>query len=187
MVLDTLPAPETSVPEPPTYTQTSGIGVMMSYLPHSPDGRWAVSHDGHIWRARTDVFELHETTYGGDTLRTVHLGRPPGRLEGRERDSTAAATGVRASRLPKTKEVPGAIYPGADGWIWVSRVSVDRGPVDVFDVFDERGRYLGPVSSPVPIELATKPIFGSGTVFAVTEGELGVRYIVRLRVERGAD
>lgn len=186
VVLDTLPAPETTVPEPPTYTQTSGIGVMMSYLPHSPDGRWAVNHDGHIWRARTDVFELHETTYDGDTLRTVRLGRAPERLEGRERDSIAAATGVRASRLPETKEVLGAIYAGADGWTWVSRVSVDRGPVDVFDVFDERGRYLGPVSSPVPIELRAKPVFGSGTVLAVTEDALGVQYIVRLQVRQGA-
>ncbi|MDE2979660.1 MAG: hypothetical protein OXU74_00565 [Gemmatimonadota bacterium] len=182
VVLDTLPAPETPVPEPPTYTQTSGGIAMMSYLPHSPDGLWAVDHDGHIWRARTDLFELHETTYDGDTLRTVRLARSPERLEGRERDSIAAATGVRASQLPETKEVLGAIYPGADGWTWVSRVSVDRGPVDLFDVFDERGRYLGPVSSPVPIELTTTPVFGSGTVLAVTEDELGVQYIVRLPV-----
>jgi len=187
VVLDTLLAPETTVPEPRTYTQSSGSVAMMSYLPHSPDERWAVSHDGHIWRARTDVFELHETTYDGDTLRTVRLAHSPERLVGRERDSIAAATGVRSSRLPETKEVLGAIYAGADGWTWVSRVSVDRGPVDVFDVFDERGRYLGPLSSPVQIELATKPVFGNGTVLAVTEDELGVQYIVRLRVRRATD
>ncbi len=185
VVLDTFPVPETPMPEPPTYTQTSGSIAMMSRLPHSPDSRWAANHDGNIWRARTDVFELHETTYDGDTLRTVRLGRRPERLEGRERDSIADVTGVRASRLPETKEVLGGIYAGADGWTWVSRVSVDRGPVEVFDVFDDGGRYLGPVSSAVAIDLGTKPVFGRGTVLAVTEDELGVQYIVRLRIEQG--
>jgi hypothetical protein len=132
------------------------------------------------------VFELHETTYDGDTLRTLRLDRYPERLEGRERDSTAAAIGVRASVLPETKEVLGAVYSGADGWVWVSRVSRDRGPIDILDVFDERGRYLGPIRSPVPIEPGIDPLFGNGTVLAVTENELGVQYVVRLRVVEGA-
>ncbi len=186
VLLDSFPVPESPGPEPETYSQASGGIVMTSYLPHSPDGRWAMNHDGHIWRARTDVFELHETTYDGDTLRTVRLDRDPARLEGRERDSIAAAIGVRPSVLPETKEVLGAVYSGADGWIWVSRVSRARGPIDAFDVFDERGRYLGLIRSPVPIELGINPLFGRGTVFAVTEDELGVQYVVRLKVVEGA-
>lgn len=55
-------------------------------------------------------------------------------------------------------------------------------PTRAWDVFDERGHYLGPMVPPVPIKTEPFPVFGAGTVTGVTEDELGVQYIVRLRV-----
>ena len=112
---------------------------------------------------------------------TVRLRRSPPPLEGRERDSLATATGIAKHKLPESKLFLASIHVAADGWIWVDPLEK---PTRVWDVFDERGHYLGPVVPPVPIETKPFPVFGAGTVTAVTEDELGIQYIVRLRVVR---
>lgn len=90
----------------------------------------------------------------------------------------AAADGVAASALPRYKRLFGGFRVDANGWIWVTR---EVTPKHVWDVFDEMGRYLGPIVSPVPIKNSPFPVFGAGTVTAVAEDELGVQYVVRLR------
>ncbi len=159
-------------------TKTDGNLMMRFPVPESPSIQWAVDREGRVWLANTSVFELHETTFSGDTVRTVRLDRSPSRLEGRERDSIAAAHDVAASTLPRYKSLFGGFRVDADGWIWVTR---DVTPRHVWDVFDKMGRYLGPIVSPVPIKNSPFPVFGSGTVTAVAEDELGVQYVVRLR------
>ncbi len=111
----------------------------------------------------------------------MRLERPPPPLEGRERDSIATARGIPARRLPEHKRVLQRFPVGADGWIWVER---GERPIRQWDVFDEGGRYLGSVVPPVPIEDEPFPLFGAGTVTAVTADEWGVQYVVRLRVVR---
>ena len=153
-------------------------GVMAIYgIPHSPRIRFTVDRGGQVWLVTTSSFDLHETTYAGDTLRTVQLRRPPAPLEGRERDSVASATGIASYRLPSSKLLLEQIHVASDGWIWVEP---REKPTRAWDVFDERGYYLGPVVPPVPIETEPFPVFGAGSVTAVTEDELGVQYIVRL-------
>ena len=159
-------------------TTMDGNLTVLSPVPESPWIEWAVDREGHLWLANTSVFEMHETTYGGDTVRTVRLDRPPFRLEGRERDSIAAAHDVAASALPRYKTLFGGFRVDANGWIWVTR---DVTPKHVWDVFDEMGRYIGPIESPIPIRNSPFPVFGAGTVTAVAEDELGVQYVVRLR------
>ena len=99
----------------------------------------------------------------------------------RERDSIAAATGIPARRLPARKSVLERIRSSPDGWLWIE---TDRGEIRAWDVFNERGYYMGHVASPVPIEKEPFPIFGRGTVTGVTTDELGVQYVVRLRLRR---
>ncbi len=157
-------------------------GVMATYgIPHSPRIRFTVDREGQVWLVNTSSFDLHETTYAGDTLRTLQLRRPPAPLEGRERDSIAAAIEIASHRLPKNKLVLEQVHVAADGWVWVEPRET---PTRAWDVFDERGYYLGPVIPPVPIETEPFPIFGAGSITAVTEDELGVQYIVRLVLTR---
>ena len=129
---------------------------MQRGMPHLPRIRWTVSLAGNIWLANTSVFALHETTYGGDTLRTVQLDREAPRLAGRERDSIAAASGIAARRLPAHKRVLEHIRTGPDGWIWIE---TEGGATRAWEVFDERGYYVGRVASPVPIEKEPFPVF----------------------------
>ncbi len=161
------------------YTTRSGGITAQSPIPYSPDIRWTVGPTGNIWLADNSVFALHETTYGGDTLRTLELDRRAPRLEGRERDSLAAVTGIAARRLPARKTVLEWIHSATDGWVWVQ---THRQVIRAWDVFDERGRYRGRVTPPVPIERTPFPVFGTGTVTGVTLGELDEPYVVQLRV-----
>lgn len=164
------------------YTQQIGGITAQSPIPYSPSIRWTVSTAGNVWLADNSVFALHETTYGGDTLRTFALDRRAPRLERRERDSIAEATGIAARRLPARKSALVGIRSSPDGWVWVD---TERGVIRGWDVFDERGRYLGRAVPPVPIEKEPFPVFGAGTVTAVTLGELEEPYVVQLRVVRG--
>ena len=93
------------IPQEMYTTQSRGISAL-SPIPYSPDIRWTVGPTGNVWLADNSVFALHETTYGGDTLRTVELDRRAPRLEGRERDSLAAANGNRGAQAPGAQDRP---------------------------------------------------------------------------------
>ena len=183
--LGSFPVPQA----PPSVTDTeqvrrggSTLFVQRSIPYSSPRVRWTVNPDGNVWLASTNEFVLHETTYSGDTLRTVRLDRPPPRLEGQERDSIAAAAGIPARRLPTHKYALENIRTSPDGWVWVETA---KGAIQAWEVFDERGYHLGRVASPVPIEKEPHPVFGNGMVTGVTLGEFDVPYIVQLRIVRG--
>ncbi len=180
--LDTFPVPRLEAEMYEREREWDGVRMMArAPIPHAPGIAWTVDSDGEVWLATESEFELHETTYRGDTLRTVRLRRSPPSLTGLERDSLAAAVGIAAARLPEHKTVLDEIWIASDGWIWV-----DRGerPITVWDVFDERGYYVGAVSPPVPVAAEPFPVFRRGAITAVTEDELGVQYVVRLRVIR---
>jgi len=180
--VDAFPIPEV---EREYYASTfREAGLRMSArspIPHSPDIEFTVDRDGEVWLANEATFDLHEITYAGDTLRTVTLRRPAPRLEGRERDSLAVATGLDEARLPQRKPALEEIDVGADGWIWVD---TGERPIRAWEVFDPQGIYRGKLVSPVPIEPEPFPVFGAGTITAVTKGALDVQYVVRLRVVR---
>ena len=178
--------PRPAIPPDPRmrYTREVGEGdyrmAMEFVMPYAPRVQWTVNSAGNIWQAHTSAFAIHETTYAGDTLRTIVLDREAPRLEGRERDSIAAAAEIAAHRLPERKYAIESVHAGPDGWVWVD---TERGATGGWEVFDERGYYMGRVVPPVPIEWPY--IFGAGTVTAVTLGELDVPYVVQLRVVRG--
>ena len=76
--LESFPEPE-RLPTRTVYTEQATEGnsriSMQRGMPYSPRIRWTVDPAGNIWLANTSVFAIHETTYGGDTLRTVRLDR----------------------------------------------------------------------------------------------------------------
>ena len=178
---------EPTIPPDPRMRYTGEVGTgdyrisMEFVMPYAPRVQWTVNSDGNIWQASTSAFAIHETTYAGDTLRTIQLDREPPRLDGQERDSIAAAAGIPARRLPAHKHALENIRSSPDGWVWVE---TEGGATGGWEVFDERGYYLGRVDSPVPIEKQPAPFFGVGSVTAVTLGEFDVPYVVQLRIVR---
>ena len=183
--LESVPEPE-QLPTREAFTEQAAVGgsriSVQRGIPYLPRILWTMNPSGHMWRANSSAFAIHETTYGEDTLRTVRLDREAPGLEGRERDSIADALGIAARRLPERKRALEDIRTSPDGWVWIE---TEKGATVAWEVFDERGYYVGRVASPVPIEKEPFPVFGSGTVTGVTLGELDVPYVVRLRIVRG--
>ena len=110
----------------------------------------------------------------------MELRRAASRLEGRERDSVAAAAGILARRLPKHKPVFGSLYTGPNGRLWVRVGTGDL--VRGWDLFDRSGYYLGRVESPVPLQRSARMAFGAETVTGVVEDAVGAQFVVQLRL-----
>lgn len=108
--------------------------------------------------------------------------------------------------IPSTKPVFQVLQTGVDGSIWVFRekVSVEEENPDwdperpergfptrwrslvVADVFDENGRYLGPVNIPESMSwFQPSPVPGRDWIWAATIHELGYPQVVRFRIDRG--
>jgi hypothetical protein len=89
---------------------------------------------------------------------------------------------IDASRVPATKPFLYGFIADDRGHLWVSV------PGEVqqsnFDLFDPEGRHLGMVSSPVALLLSpARPVFKDGLVYGFTPDDLGVPYLVRLRID----
>lgn len=54
----------------------------------------------------------------------------------------------------------------------------------VLDIFDPRGRLLGTVEAPFSLAVNGVPTFVADTIYAATEDEVGVPYIVKAVIER---
>lgn len=174
------------MPTREAHTEQAAVGgsriSVQRGIPHLPRILWTMNPSGNMWQANSSAFAIHETTYGGDTLRTVRLDREAPRLEGRERDSIADALGITARRLPERKRALEHMRTGPDGWVWIE---TEKGATWAWEVFDERGYYVGRVASPVPIEKKPFPVIGADRVTGVTLGEFDVPYVVQLRIVRG--
>ena len=122
-----------------------------------------------------------------DDVRRGHPANPyswtAGRRDWKAGNETALRLPSESRRAdcPRAKSVVERIRSSPDGWLWIE---TDKGAIRAWDVFDERGYYMGRVASPVPIEKEPFPVFGRGTVTGVTRDELGVQYVVRLRLGR---
>lgn len=105
-----------------------------------------------------------------------HRGRGPCR------GGVVGDDGRPGRRLPERKHAIEKIRTSPDGWVWIE---TEKGATRAWEVFDERGYYVGQVVPPVPIEKEPFPVFGAGTVTGMTLGELDVQYVVQLRIVRG--
>lgn len=104
--------------------------------------------------------------------------------------------------IPEVKPAYKGFDAGADGtvWVWVSQPGVqeedpDYDPQDpesvpdewreplLFDVFDEDGRYLGPVRPPEGFSPYPQPVATRDWVLATVRDELDVQRVVLFRVE----
>jgi len=76
-----------------------------------------------------------------------------------------------------------AVYPSLDGD--ALRVMRKGGePEMAFDVFDADGRYLGQIDTDVDLPRLRSWLVTHDAIYAVDTDELGVNYVVVLRIER---
>ncbi len=88
------------------------------------------------------------------------------------------------SRIPSTKPAFDDFVIDDAGYLWVQMIAENEKEARLFDVFDPAGRYLGEVLAPFPVDFNPAPIFRDGYMYAVTEDELEVPFMVRARIAR---
>ena len=172
-----------SLAVPSRELETYSVGLEIRIVPMQPENYHAVGPDGGLWVSTSSEFRLHKVDFSGDTVRTVELRRPSRSLSRSERDSIAEASDISTRRIPRSRPVIGPHRVGPDGWLWV--------PVEgdsTWELFDDLGFHIGRIRSPVALESSSHIVPGLQTITGITTDDMGVQYVVRLRVpERHPD
>ncbi len=187
---DTLVLPPSAPPE--VWELTSGTSRMMMMVPFSPGPAAFVDPSGHVWSGRTDSYRLAKLDMTGDTVLVVERAHerlpitPGERARAMEQVTSGLPPGatVDASKVPAQKPVFEAIHGDSEGNLWVRILTHDDTTSTTFDVFDERGFYLGQVSAPVALARFQRPVITRDAMYVVATDELDVPYVVRLRIDR---
>lgn len=194
----------------PSGRSFSFAGGMPEITFFSPEAVWALADDGRLFFGLSHDYRIEVYGTGGALERVVT--RPFQRTPVRQADRDALLTaldrvwreagvpppvleqlrsGVRfAEFLPAFAQILG----GPDRSLWVQAIeapsrlsaeeretfdpSLDMGGAK-WDVFDAHGRYLGVVTLPPRV---TPVRFAGQKIYAVARDELGLQYVVRLRV-----
>ncbi len=194
--LDLQPIDSVAPPEYPGereyYEIKNESSWMMTGVPFTPSMEWRLGRDGTYWGGLTGEYRIFQLSWEGDTLRSIRRDYEPLQVtesdldEAKERLDWFVEAGGKAdwSRIPATKPAFDDFVIDDDGYIWVQMVTEPENEGRLFDVFDPAGRYLGEVLAPFPVELNPAPIFRDGYMYAVSEDELEVPFVLRARIER---
>ena len=189
--LDTL-----TVPQDPVDREYFEIRSEDSYwrqgIPFTGGFDWRLSPSGTLWGMLTGEYRLFELTAVGDTLRAITRDFTP--LPVTEADMERARDQLDSfvdnggkvdwSKIPSRKPATEEMYFDDEGQVWVRLVTAIEDAGLRFDVFDRDGRFLTAVQADFPVAQYPPPIFRDGFMYAVTEDELEVPYVVRARIEK---
>jgi hypothetical protein len=154
-------------------------------VPFTTRSLWRLSPGGEILSVHTGTFNLALLGARGDTLRIVSREMEPSPVTDAELEEalgelarfTEAGGIVDRERIPRVKPALEDVWIDERGRTWVQpwRSGTAGG---VLDLFDEVGRYLGPVDVPFSIHTRTPPIIRGDHLLAVTRDDLDVPYVV---------
>ncbi len=189
--VDTVPVPEYPG-EREVFELRNESSHIMTGVPFTPSLEWRFDPRGYMWFMLTGEYSITQLSLEGDTLRTISREFEP--LPVTRADIDSAMVGlewfiryggkVDASRIPGTKPATEEFLFDDEGNIWVLPVTVPAEEGRVVDIFDPEGRYMGRIQLPFQLSTNPPPVFRDGYVYAVTEDELEVPYVVRARIEK---
>ncbi len=185
-VMDTLPLP--SYDGEAYKIERPGMFVSAT-VPFTPSLIWTFDPRGYIWLGRTSPYRICQTRLRGDTVRIIERAYEPVPVASEEKDSAVAGMKwftdqggkVDPSRIPDVKPAFDGFFLDDRGHIWVEPVVNGEQPRGL-DVFDPEGRYLGRVRSGFRLLLSPAPTVRGDLLYAVTEDESGIPYLVRARI-----
>ena len=165
---------------------------LITGVPFTSSLEWRLDFRGHMWFMLTGDYSLTQLSLEGDTLRRITRDFEPLRVTEADVDSAMAdldwfirnGGDVDRQRIPDTKPATEEFLFDGEGNIWVLPVTVPEEEARIVDIFDPEGRYLGRIALPFPISNNPPPVFRDGYMYAVTEDELEVPYVVRARIEK---
>lgn len=160
---------------------------MITGVPFTPGLEWQLAPEGGFWAGLTGEYRIFRLSWEGDTLRSVRKDYEPLPVTAedvaRVRDDMEwfvdAGGKPDWSRIPSTKPAFDDFVLADSGHLWVQLVADGDDNGRRYDVFDPQGRYLGEVRTPFPVRFYPRPIIRDGFLYAVTEDELEVPYVVR--------
>ena len=148
---------------------------------------------GALWFARNKTFTVYRRTLEGDTTLEFSIDAAPAAVAQSDVDSVAAVwaeMGLAESApgpegFTATKPIIRRIFADGAGHVFVLSEQHDL-PLGTFvDVFREDGRYLGRLDLPTSAMATYPPPHATDThLYYVTTDELGVEYVVRVRLEK---
>ena len=163
-------------------------------VPFAPFLTWRLDRRGYIWSVITSRYRIVQQTLTGDTVRVIEMVYDPVPVTASDQEEVIEALEwftreggrIEPSRIPREK--PAIIRHGIlidpSGYLLVRPVVPDALRLRVFDVFDPEGRYLGRVTSDVPIQASPPPVLAEDALYGVAMDELDVPHVVRLAILR---
>ncbi|MGH7502651.1 MAG: 6-bladed beta-propeller [Longimicrobiales bacterium] len=187
--LDTLELPDDPITRE-YFELRSDDGFIRAGIPYQGRLDWRLSPAGTILAMMTDEYRLFELDASGDTLRTITREFTPFPVtdadleEAREDLKWFIDQGgqVDWSKLPDSKPAAETFYVDDEGNLWVRTVGTREDEGRRVDVFDREGRFLGTIALPFVVSRNPAPIFRDGLMYAVTQDELEVPYVIRARI-----
>jgi hypothetical protein len=181
-----------------TYPLPRDEGTMFNFpqgatrVPFAGPLRWIVDPRGYVWFADTDLYRIYKRRFEGDTLQVIESWRDPLPVTEGERDSALARLRgfmdlvgeayIEVERIPDTKPVLENIDLDSSGRLWV-RVTSER-PNTLFEVFDTTGVFMAAARADFRIPDWWHPIIRDSLIYALTQSDLGVPYVIRARIEK---
>lgn len=161
-------------------------------VPYTPTLSWVFDPRGYVWFGITVPYRIYQRRLAGDTVRVIERAYEPLPVTSEDRDSAIARLDwftkqggkVDASRIPRVKPAFDLFFLDDTGYLWVDPVTPKQDQGRVFDVFDPDGRYLGQARANV--RLSGQPVFRGDYVYATTEDESGIPYVIRARIIRAS-
>lgn len=187
---DTLEVPEYDAD---VFELESENSYMAADVPFSPTRVTTLGPDGTVWTGVNADYAFAALSVTRDTLRVVAKDFDPAPVTREDRDQALGRLEwfrdqggeVDLSRIPDTKPAYRWLAVAPSGHVWVASIVEDRAVGQVLDVFDPEGRYLGRLDAPITLT-GSSLVFRDDRIYGLTTDELGVTYVVRLRVERAA-
>jgi sugar lactone lactonase YvrE len=144
----------------------------------------------NLWVGVNDRYRIVKQTLDGDTLLVIEREEEAVPVTASERATALEeleplrrqGLEVDEGRVSSVKPPYDAFWVDEDGRLWV--VPARRGGEGFgYHVFDPEGRYLGVVSTPVSFGFPA-PVFHGDCVYGIHYGQLGIPYVVVLRIAR---
>ncbi len=172
------------------YELRSENSLWRTGIPYTGRFDWRLASTGRTWGMLSDEYRFFELNPTGDTVRTIVREYTPLPVtdadmeQARERLESFIRNGGKVdwSKIPSSKPAMEDFYLDDGGNVWVRRVTDQEQQGREFDIFDPVGRFLGTIRTSFSIARFPPPVFDGDVMYAVTEDELEVPYIVRARI-----
>jgi sugar lactone lactonase YvrE len=170
--------------------QGSATMVRQEVVPFAGVQEWCVDPLGSVWVGVTDRYRIVRHRFDGSVDLVVEREVEPARVTREQRRRVLESYAeferqgghVDASRIPRTLPVFENFFVDDRANLWVM-FTPERGQPGRADLFNQAGRYLGPVELPRRVLSSPAPVVRGNRMVGVLQNEDQVESVVVLRLD----